>query len=83
MLLQVLVPPLRDLETYIFESMYRLLWDRVVAEGLAAEVVIHSRGNTPTKAGTGSPTHGLATHDAAVQRWTDALQVMLLSTLLS
>ena len=66
---QVLVPPLRELETAIFEQLYRHLWTSVLLEGASADLLPGAQPKqwiiAPSK------------EEEAVQRWLDALQVGL------
>ncbi len=60
------MPPLRKLETSIFETMVGHLWSGVLLEALAADRL------------AGAPLRAYKEHsreEAAVQRWLEALQV--------
>ena len=62
-----MVPPLRHLESYIFNQMFSYLW-RVMTDYAASEAA----GVPPGR----PPMHPPTREDAAVHRWLDALQVL-------
>ena len=68
---QVLVPPLRELESYIFESIFRHLWARCLIDSITndPQIVSHGTGTQMTAM------HKAAAHEDAIRRWLDALQV--------
>ena len=71
--LQVLVPPLRELESYIFESIFRHLWARCLIDSITNDP--HMLAHTAHSA-----LHKASAHEDAIRRWLDALQVRRLST---
>ena len=68
---QVLVPPLRELETYIFERLFRYLWQKALLESVSRE----PSGGPLFSPHMMTPTHKASAHEDAIQRWLDALQV--------
>lgn len=72
--LQVLVPPLRELEAYIFERLFRYLWQKALLESVSREP---SGGPAMFSPHMMTPTHKASQHEDAIQRWLDALQVQL------
>lgn len=69
--LQVLVPPLRELEAYIFERLYRYLWTKALMESANREPASQANFSPHIL----SPTHKASQHEDAISRWLDALQV--------
>ena len=72
--LQVLVPPLRELESYIFESIFRHLWARCLIDSITNDPHMLSHTTHPVAL------HKASAHEDAIRRWLDALQVRRLST---
>ena len=70
--MQVLVPPLRELESYIFERLFRYLWQKALLESVSREP---SGGALFSPHNILTPTHKASQHEDAIQRWLDALQV--------
>ena len=68
---QVLVPPLRELEVYIFERLFRYLWQKALLESVKRE----PSGGPMFSPHMMTPTHKASQHEDAIQRWLDALQV--------
>ena len=68
---QVLVPPLRELEAYIFERLFRYLWQKALLESVKRE----PSGGPMFSPHMMTPTHKASQHEDAIQRWLDALQV--------
>ena len=71
---QVLVPPLRELEGYIFERLFRYLWQKALLESVSREP---SGGPAMFSPQMMTPIHKASQHEDAIQRWLDALQVLL------
>ena len=67
--LQVLVPPLRELESYIFESIFRHLWARCLIDSITNDPHMLSHTTHPVAL------HKASAHEDAIRRWLDALQV--------
>jgi len=67
----VLVPPLRELEVYIFERLFRYLWQKALLESVKRE----PSGGAMFSPHMMTPTHKASQHEDAIQRWLDALQV--------
>lgn len=68
----MLVPPLRELEAYVFEQLLRQLWRGVLIEATLGDSVAGAAAARPFPASR----HRTATREeAAVQRWLQALQV--------
>ncbi len=70
---QVLVPLLRELEVYIFDRLFRYLWQKALLESVKQE-------KQPWRGPMFSPhmmnpTHKVSQHEDAIQRWLGALQV--------
>lgn len=65
--MKVLVPPLRQLESYIFNQIFAYLW-RVMTDYAASEAA----GVPPGR----PPLHPPSREEAAVNRWLDALQLV-------
>lgn len=70
--LQVLVPPLRELESYIFERLFRYLWQKALLESVSREPIGGPAMFSPHQM---TPIHKASQHEDAIQRWLDALQV--------
>lgn len=70
-IVQVLVPPLRELEAYIFERLYRFLWTKALLESANREPASQANFSPHVL----SPTHKASQHEDAISRWLDALQV--------
>lgn len=69
-MLQVLVPPLRELESYIFESIFRHLWARCLIDSITNDPHMLSHTTHSHLA-----LHKASAHEDAIRRWLDALQV--------
>lgn len=67
----MLVPPLRELETYIFERLFRYLWQKALLESVSRE----PSGGPMFSPHMLTPTHKASAHEDAIQRWLDALSV--------
>jgi hypothetical protein len=68
----VLVPPLRELEAYVFEQLLRQLWRGVLIEATLGDSVAGAAAARPF------PTwrhRRMTREEAAVVRWLQALQV--------
>ncbi len=71
-LVQVLVPPLRELEGYVFEQLLRQLWRNVLLEATFGDSLAGASAAKPLLPSR----HRQATREEqAVQRWLQALQV--------
>ncbi|DBA70289.1 TPA: hypothetical protein ACH3X2_011717 [Trebouxia sp. C0005] len=68
--MKVLVPPLRELEVYIFERLFRYLWQKALLESVKRE----PSGGPMFSPHMMTPTHKASQHEDAIQRWLDALQ---------
>lgn len=68
-----MVPPLRELETYIFERLFRCLWTKSLMESANKEISGSQASFSPHN--MLSPTHKASQHEDAIQRWQEALQV--------
>ena len=69
---QVLVPPLRELEGYVFEQLLRQLWRNVLLEATFGDTLAGASAAKPILPSK----HRQATREEqAVQRWLQALQV--------
>ena len=69
---QVLVPPLRELEGYVFEQLLRQLWRNVLLEATFGDSLAGASAAKPILPSK----HRQATREEqAVQRWLQALQV--------
>ena len=69
---QVLVPPLRELEGYVFEQLLRQLWRNVLLEATFGDTLAGASAAKPLLPSK----HRQATREEqAVQRWLQALQV--------
>ena len=69
---QVLVPPLRELEGYVFEQLLRQLWRNVLLEATFGDTLAGASAAKPILPAK----HRQATREEqAVQRWLQALQV--------
>lgn len=69
---QVLVPPLRELEGYVFEQLLRQLWRNVLLEATFDDTLAGASAAKPILPSK----HRQATREEqAVQRWLQALQV--------
>ena len=69
---QVLVPPLRELEGYVFEQLLRQLWRNVLLEATFGDSLAGASAAKPLLPSK----HRQATREEqAVQRWLQALQV--------
>ena len=69
---QVLVPPLRELEGYVFEQLLRQLWRSVLLEATFGDSLAGASAAKPLLPSK----HRQATREEqAVQRWLQALQV--------
>ena len=70
---QVLVPPLKDLECYIFENINTNLWSNVLVETAMSEAFA-----SVAQSANHSPHHPrISQHELAIHRWHDALAVSL------
>ena len=70
---QVLVPPLRELEAYVFEQLLRQLWRGVLLEAALGDSVAGEAAARPWPAS--KHVRHATKEEAAVQRWLQALQV--------
>lgn len=71
----MLVPPLRELEGYVFEQLLRQLWRNVLLEATFGDSLAGASAAKPLLPSK----HRQATREEqAVQRWLQALQVRLL-----
>jgi len=76
-LAQVLVPPLRELEGYVFEQLLRQLWRNVLLEATFGDTLAGASAAKPILPSK----HRQATREEqAVQRWLQALQVCTANT---
>eukprot|EP00891_Asterochloris_glomerata_P004843 jgi/Astpho2/4843/Aster-05779 len=69
--MQVLVPPLRELESYIFESIFRHLWARCLIDSITNDPHMLSHTTHSHLA-----LHKASAHEDAIRRWLDALQLV-------
>ncbi|KAL3132833.1 hypothetical protein ABBQ38_006758 [Trebouxia sp. C0009 RCD-2024] len=69
--MKVLVPPLRELEGYIFERLFRYLWQKALLESVSREPTGGPAMFSPHMM---TPIHKASQHEDAIQRWLDALQ---------
>ncbi len=68
---QVLVPPLKDLECYIFENINTTLWSNVLVETAMSEAFA-----SVAQSANHSPHHPrISQQELAIHRWHDALAV--------
>lgn len=68
---QVLVPPLKDLECYIFENINTNLWSNVLVETAMSEAFA-----SVAQSANHSPHHPrISQQELAIHRWHDALAV--------
>ena len=65
---QVLVPPLRELESYIFNQMFNFLWS-IMVDFAASDAAGVPVGRPPV--------HPPSREETAIWRWLEALQVRL------
>lgn len=70
--IQVLVPPLRELEAYVFEQLMRQLWRGVLIEATMGDSVAGAAAARPFP---DLRRRRMTREEAAVQRWLQALQV--------
>ncbi|KAK9805120.1 hypothetical protein WJX72_000185 [[Myrmecia] bisecta] len=68
--MDVLVPPLRELEGYIFEQMFRHLWTSVLLEHANSEGLPGSQQPVMVHG------HKVSSQELAIQRWFESLQAV-------
>ena len=73
--LQVLVPPLRELEAHIFQQLFQHMWSSILMEGVTADQLPGAQ-----------PKHWIiqpSREEEAIQRWIDGFQASSFDSILN